>query len=423
MPAQRTGTPIAVDASAGNGNTNISVPADAILLVAFWDHWDGNAGSQLSGLTLNGAAFTERAELAEGATFDESGVGVATLASPATGTQNLAWTWSAGGARSEGGRIYVIPVKGNDTSNPVRDADVNVTTGATDLSVTIDSAVTDLVLAMCQRFTGGNPDLAGTEFVDNVTLNSHVYDVGEITPGATSTTVTMTGEEYSSMVAISIRSAAGSTLACDQGTYALTGQAVALRAGRVLQAAQGSYALTGQDVTLAHGGAPSELEAEQGTYSLTGQAVGLRAARGVVCEQGSYALTGSDAAVDTAITAGQGTYSLSGQDISLLQGGDKTIAIGQGTYSLTGQDVALDVQPIIALEQGSYDLTGQDLLLAASRRLPLAHGTYQLSGQDLVLEIPAALLAEHGVYALNGQPLSFGATASLVPIWRRRRST
>jgi len=206
MPATRTGTPSQVNASAGNGSTTVTVPSDATAVVAFWSHWDGNANSTLSSLTLGGSAFTIQSQVAEGATSNESGHGVATLVNPATGSQTLAWTWSAGGARSEGGWIVVIYIKGCDTSNLVRSSGVDANVGGLDVQVTLNTQSTDLVLATAQAYNQA-PAISGSVFLNNISVNLHQYDASEVTAGASSTTVTMTNEEYSSMAAIAIREA------------------------------------------------------------------------------------------------------------------------------------------------------------------------------------------------------------------------
>jgi hypothetical protein len=209
MPATRTGTASQVNASSGNGSTTVTVPSDATAVVAFWAHWDGNANSTLSSLTLNGVSFAIQSQLAEGHVSDHSGCGVATLVNPATGSQTFAWTWSAGGARSEGGWIVLVYIKGCDTTSLVRSSGLNTNTEGADVSVTITTQSTDLVLAAAQRYnTGGaNPILDGTVFIDNASVNSHLYDVSTVTAGASSTTVAMTGEYYSSIAAIAIREA------------------------------------------------------------------------------------------------------------------------------------------------------------------------------------------------------------------------
>jgi hypothetical protein len=71
------------------------------------------------------------------------------------------------------------------------------------VSVTVTTIATDLVLAFAKSL--GTPVTDGTEYIDNGTINTHVYDLTEVTAGAASTTVNMTGEEFSAMVAIALR--------------------------------------------------------------------------------------------------------------------------------------------------------------------------------------------------------------------------
>lgn len=203
----RTGTASEVDASAGNGSTSVTVPSDATAVIAFADHWDDNGSSTLSGLTLNSVSFIERSQVAE--VSDQNGVYVGTLVNPSTGTQTLAWTWSAGGARTEGGKIVLIYVKGVDTADLVRASAVDTATNTDNVTVTVSSSTTDLVLAFAESFTPTNPAIDGTVFINNSALNSHIYDVSEIAGATTSVTVNMTNESFSSMAAISIKEVAG----------------------------------------------------------------------------------------------------------------------------------------------------------------------------------------------------------------------
>ena len=211
MAATVTGSNV-IDASGGNGNTGatIDVPATTMLAIAFWSHWDNNGGSTLSGLTHNGASFTLQ-QLSEGAVSDENGIGVGYLLNPTVAdNQTIAWTWSAGGARAEGGEIVVVWVTGAHATVPIRDRDNTAATDTTDVSLTIDSSTTDLILAFCQNYVTGGPPVADTTgssestFIDNGATNNHEYDVRSAVGAVTSTGISMTGEYYSSMSAVSI---------------------------------------------------------------------------------------------------------------------------------------------------------------------------------------------------------------------------
>jgi hypothetical protein len=210
MAAARTGTPSQVTASAASGSTSVTVPADCTCVVAFWCHFNVLGSSTLSTLTLGGNSFTTRSEIAtKSPTANSTGVGVATLTNlPGTGTQTVAWAWSDADARDEGGGLFLVYVKGVDTASLVHDSDTTNATGSNAVALTLDTGLTDLLLAACESFTGTNPGLDATVFINDVTINSEVYDLSDITPGATTTTINMSGESDSAMAAISLRALA-----------------------------------------------------------------------------------------------------------------------------------------------------------------------------------------------------------------------
>lgn len=207
MPT-RVGTASQVNASAGNGSTSVTVPEGCNAVVAFACWWDGNANSTLS-LTLGGNALTTRASRVD--VSDLNAVYVGTIVNPTEGSQTLAWTWSNGGARSEGGEIILVYIQDANTADLFRDADVAAQTGSTAPSITIDSNSTDLVVAYGMRYNSvaGSVGVTGTAFINDAFLNQHIYDVTEVTAGASSTTVTITTTPtYSAVAAISLKEAA-----------------------------------------------------------------------------------------------------------------------------------------------------------------------------------------------------------------------
>ncbi len=196
------------------------------------------------------------------------------------------------------------------------------------------------------------------------------------------------------------------TLPMDQGSYALTGQTIALTSARTLALAQGAYTLTGQDLLLP---TQRQLLLDQGSYALTGQNLLLKTERQLLLGQGSYALNGQALAFIHNITLpiAQGPYALAGQ-IALLTA-QRQLLLGQGSYALTGQPLTLTYSPTdatITLDQGSYALTGQALALQANRQLPLAQGAHALTGQALALAIQRQLLLAQGAYTLAGQDVT-----------------
>lgn len=192
------------------------------------------------------------------------------------------------------------------------------------------------------------------------------------------------------------------TLACAQGSFALSGQTIGLRAARRIAAAQGSYALSGQTLAfrLGHG-----LIAVSGTFSLSGQTAGLRVARRLVLAAGTFSLLGSDATADYAITCGQGSYALNGQAIGLSYSGSsaKVLAASAGSYSLNGQTVGLKLGHSLIGAVGNYSLSGQTVGLRAARRLTAASGAYALTGQDASFPRGRVVIAAPGSYGLSGQ--------------------
>jgi hypothetical protein len=213
VPPTRTGAASQVDGSGGNGSTGVTVPADCTLVVAFFSSWDGNSGATVSALSLNGTPLVIAAQLADGHVTDANMVGVASLASPPTGTPTFAWTYSAGGARSEGGEIILVYVKDDDG---LRDGGVDSDEGGNAVAVTLDTETDDLLLVFAESIDGGGPPVitgATTTFIDDAALNSHEYDVGEVAPGAVSTTVNMTGESYSAMACASVKAESAAALA------------------------------------------------------------------------------------------------------------------------------------------------------------------------------------------------------------------
>lgn len=209
--ASVTGTASTINASAASGSTGVTVPADATVAVAFWGHWDNNGGSTMGTLTLDDVAFTTQSEKAEGIISGATGIGVAVLLLPATGSQTLAWQWSAGGARQEGGGLFVAYAKDVDTSslaNAVIDAKTDTQLGGNVVSVSLATEADCLPIGLWQTF-GTNPLSRGHDvvLVDGAhPTATEFYDV------AYSTTFTnpevfdfSSGEDFSAIAGISLR--------------------------------------------------------------------------------------------------------------------------------------------------------------------------------------------------------------------------
>lgn len=202
-PIARTGTASQVDASGGDGSTSITVAA-CNLAIAFWEMWDNDQGSSLSTLTLNGAGFTIAEQRTEASNLNC--IGVAYLANPSTSTQTLAWTWSLNQAKAGGGKIVVVYIENGNTADPFRDTAIDANTSGNDVSISLTTVSTDLVLALGTT-DGAALTLDGTPFIDDALLNGTTYDVCEVTTGDPTTTVAMVFEQYSSIVGIALKAA------------------------------------------------------------------------------------------------------------------------------------------------------------------------------------------------------------------------
>lgn len=208
MPS-RTGTASQVDGSGGSGSTSVTVPVDATMAVALWSCFDTPAIT-MSSLTLGGNAFTIQTQIANVTTVgsEKSGVGVAILENlPGTGAQTFAWNWSNAGALDEGGGIFLVWVKDHNRGDAVRGTATDAGTGSANVLNIPTTDVDDLLLALAMSFNfgGSNPALDGSVFVNNALIGGDSYDVSQVTPGSPTTTINMTGEDYSAMVSISLK--------------------------------------------------------------------------------------------------------------------------------------------------------------------------------------------------------------------------
>jgi len=207
------------------------------------------------------------------------------------------------------------------------------------------------------------------------------------------------------MIQVAYAEGAGYTLACDGGSYALTGQAASPLRDAKVDATGGSYALAGQDAGAFYGRA---IDADAGAYTLAGQDLALLRAALLAIEAGAYALAGQEAGVyyGRAIEADAGAYSLAGQDVGVLLG--RLLDAGAGAYALTGQDAATLRGFLLALEAGAYVLTGQDVTLVytpggGAYIITADGGTYAVTGQVAGAFYGRKIGADSGAYALTGQ--------------------
>ena len=99
-----------------------------------------------------------------------------------------------------------------------------------------------------------------------------------------------------------------------------------------------TYVLTGSDVTLTYtqGAQSYTLACEAGSYALTGTDTALTSARTMAIESGSYALTGTNAGLYRSLVMAceAGSYALTGTDVAF--NANYVFALGVGSYVLVG---------------------------------------------------------------------------------------
>lgn len=109
---------------------------------------------------------------------------------------------------------------------------------------------------------------------------------------------------------------------------------------------------------LRQGSTSYTLALDQGSFTLTGQALLMHWAHRILIAQGSYTYTGFAAAIGkrTTMAIAQGSYVLTGFAVNVIRTIRMTLV--QGSYTLTGQALALSRQYRLVAAYGSYALTG-----------------------------------------------------------------
>lgn len=198
------------------------------------------------------------------------------------------------------------------------------------------------------------------------------------------------------------------------GSYALTGNAVALNSARKAVSAAGSFSLTGVDSTLTKAtpgfgiGAPASLpslslmlerasgnklfQGGSGAFVVGSVATALARGHGLTAAAGAYAWTGAPALRDMQLTADKGTFS-STVNAATLTRSSPGVTGATGHYTMTGVAAGLVYQPtgvaVLSASFGSFALTGNDAALPSTinRVLSADKGTFAVSsiGASFVL--------------------------------------
>ena len=125
--------------------------------------------------------------------------------------------------------------------------------------------------------------------------------------------------------------AAGYTLECAAGSYAITGATLAPKHDKKIATTAGSYAVTGATLAPKH---DKKIATTAGTYAVTGSTLAPIHAKKIATAAGTYAITGVAADVlhnkKIAITAG--VYALTGAEATLTYSAGVTAIYGDGWH-------------------------------------------------------------------------------------------
>jgi hypothetical protein len=203
------GSPVAFSDSSSAYSGGVTVPTGAAGVVAFCAADMGSNGSTLSSLSLTGSgAFQIKQNVPTAAgSFERCGA-VAVAAVSSDGSQTFAANWSAG--ISQGANYFLVFID-EDPTALYRDSDGANTDSSTALSVTADSAATDLVLAMEAGYSAVPSTASGwTSLASEGVYNGQGARVSSAdSPGGSTTTFNAESESWSVAVVISIQSAGG----------------------------------------------------------------------------------------------------------------------------------------------------------------------------------------------------------------------
>ena len=165
------------------------------------------------------------------------------------------------------------------------------------------------------------------------------------------------------------------------GEYVLTGNDIGALTNFVT-INNGTYTLTGRAIAAALNYTDT---VSTGTYTLTGNAIDAIQGFGKEIASGTYALTGND--IDVILTfvdtIANGTYTLTGNDVDVSGAFSIDVTIDNGTYVLTGNDVNGVFSFNDTITSGTYAITGNNIDAAQNFGDTIANGTYTLTGNNI----------------------------------------
>ena len=194
------------------GSYSVTVPADATHVFAQWAFDCGTNGGTVTALSLGGAgSFTFLDNVPSVAATFKRNVGQAWAAISSTGSQTLSPTFS--GPQAQGPQFMLHFVKDVLATAFVRDHDAAKDESTNAISLTIDSATSDLVLGFDAKYSGqpGTPagwtSLGGSAGYSSQGCRASSCD----SPGASATTFDSQGESWSAAAVLSIKDVADTT--------------------------------------------------------------------------------------------------------------------------------------------------------------------------------------------------------------------
>lgn len=255
------------------------------------------------------------------------------------------------------------------------------------------------------------------------------------------------------------------SLACDSGSFSVTGTAANLEYGRLLFASSGSFSVSGTTANLLVGYSVTAeagsfsisgtaatfavtyvLTADSGSVSVSGTAANLEYGRVLAADSGSFVVTGTAATLtytpagtgtlnDYSLTCDSGSFTISGTAASLLYGRtlsastgsydvsgtvasllhDRLLSATSGSYTISGTAASTLVGRYLGCTGGSYTVTGTTSSLLWDKTLGCAGGSYSVSGTAASLLKGSALSASTGSFAITGIAASLLAARILTP--------
>lgn len=209
---------VAINASAGDGSTSITIPSGATLAVITSTCWDsGGAATPLANVVIDGQNDTGVIALDVGAS-DENSVYLSWAKNFSTGaSKTVSWTYTVNAAIDEGAGLFITFWSGTDLTNPFADYDSARATGTTGVQVAgLTTPANSVVQTMVQAF-GGTPEMQadGAPTINAVynddgtgVASTHAVDIDYFARTQATHTIDMTGENYSVIIAVALAEAA-----------------------------------------------------------------------------------------------------------------------------------------------------------------------------------------------------------------------